>query len=424
MGDCGKWKSLDSPLSPWCCMAVVSRVLCLPVPMTLACFSAQRDVISLCCEYWTANYSKHFKPVSDSPFRIMFCASRRKFIKQYSCTLPTAAEIIHFPVPPISEPTLSCSPSMATMQYHDVHVRMLEQGSMVCSSGNKPIGMESRNIYSKIGEIITPDAAKLILLKISGILFEHPSSSQMQTSLNNTSKNALNVERMSPASVDSGFDSSFPSSPDCSLDSSVSISGADTTKCYKDSNFKRRHQTAASLNAMLQCPLSICQPSCSTLSSPTNHTSSDISTFSTKSLINIDSKTNEHFCLDACLLKKTVSLTLLSSSLQLEVDIPFNQDSGVPSIARLDKSAKSLARYSTIPSFSGNASSEVNEVKSRVRCHWKSCAEQFACDNDLYDHVVKAHLELLRSSVYLEGKSNSKNGGGGSQSQTIGRLKI
>ncbi|KAM3715709.1 Subtilisin-like protease [Dirofilaria immitis] len=85
MGDCGKWKSLDSPLSPWCCMAVVSRVLCLPVPMTLA-------------------------SVSDSPFRIMFCASRRKFIKQYSCTLPTAAEIIHFPVPPISEPTLSCSP--------------------------------------------------------------------------------------------------------------------------------------------------------------------------------------------------------------------------------------------------------------------------------------------------------------------------
>ncbi|KAM3715718.1 Zinc finger protein jing [Dirofilaria immitis] len=63
------------------------------------------------------------------------------------------------------------------------------------------------------------------------------------------------------------------------------------------------------------------------------------------------------------------------------------------------------------------------KVKSRVRCHWKSCAEQFACDNDLYDHVVKAHLELLRSSVYLEGKSNSKNGGGGSQSQTIGRLK-
>lgn len=35
--------------------------------------------------------------------------------------------------------------------------------------------------------------------------------------------------------------------------------------------------------------------------------------------------------------------------------------------------------------------------------------------------MFKAHLELLRHSVHLD--SNSSSGGGGSQSQTIGRLK-
>ncbi|VDK61824.1 unnamed protein product [Onchocerca ochengi] len=270
---------------------------------------------------------------------------------------------------------------------------MLRQSVTISSSGNKPTGIESMNICSKIAEVITADAA----------------------SLNSTSKNILNVERMSPASVDSGFDSSFPSSPDCSLDSSIGINGAEMTKYYKDSHLKRRRQTITSLSVVSQCPLSFCQPSCSSLSSPISRTSSDISTFSTNSLINTDTKTDENFCLDACLLKKTASLTSLSSSLQLAVDIPTNQDSEVSSIARLG--------CSTVPSFSGSTSSGVNELLLRVRCHWKSCTEWFACDNDLYDHVVKAHLEVLRPSLDLDGNSNSSNGIGSSQSQTVGRLK-
>ncbi|EJW88445.1 zinc finger protein [Wuchereria bancrofti] len=273
---------------------------------------------------------------------------------------------------------------------------MLEQGVTVCSSGNKPIGMESANMYSKIAEVVTTDA----------------------TSLNGTSKNILNIERMSPASVDSGFDSSFPSSPDCSLDSSVV--GAEMTKCCKDSNFKRRHQTAIALAVTSQCPLSVYQPSCSSFSSPISRTSSGISTLSTSSLISTDTKTDENFCLDECLLEKTVSLTSLSST-QLVADVPVNQNLGVSSTNRLGN--KTESRCSTVPSFSGSSSSEVNEFNLRLRCHWKSCTERFASDNDLYDHVVKAHLELLRRAVCLDGNSNSGSGGSGSQSQTIGRLK-
>uniref|UniRef100_A0A1I7VM21 C2H2-type domain-containing protein n=1 Tax=Loa loa TaxID=7209 RepID=A0A1I7VM21_LOALO len=247
---------------------------------------------------------------------------------------------------------------------------MLEQGVAVCSGGNKPIGMESAN------EVVTADA----------------------TSLNGTSKNVLNIERMSPASVDSGFDSSFPSSPDCSLDSSVV--GAEMMKYYKDSSFKRRHQTTTTLTVTSQCPLSVCQPSCSSLSSPISRTSSGISTFSTSSLISTDTKADENFCLDTCLLEKTASLTSLSSQLQLVAHVPINHDPGVSSTTGL----------------------EVSELMLRVRCHWKSCTERFVCDNDLYDHVVKSHLELLRPSVYLDGNNNN-SGSGGSQSQTIGRLK-
>ncbi|CAG9534738.1 unnamed protein product [Cercopithifilaria johnstoni] len=276
---------------------------------------------------------------------------------------------------------------------------MFEQGVTVCSSGNKPISMESANIYSKIAEVVAADA----------------------TSLNGTSKNVLNIERMSPASVDSGFDSSFPSSPDCSLDSSVV--GTEMTKCCKESNFKRRHQAGTVLTVMSQCPLSVCQPSCLPLSSPISRTSSGISTFSTVSLISTDAKADENFCLDACLLKKTASLTSLSSSLQLAVDVPINQDSRISSAARLGNSTKSLARCSTAPSFSGSSPLEINELELRVHCRWKSCTERFACDNDLYDHVVKDHLELLRPSAHLDGNSDSNSGGGSLQSQTTGRLK-
>ncbi|KAL3994223.1 hypothetical protein ACH3XW_20865 [Acanthocheilonema viteae] len=276
---------------------------------------------------------------------------------------------------------------------------MLEQGVKVCSSGNKPIGMGSTNVYSKIAEVVATDA----------------------TSFNGTSKNVSNIERMSPASVDSGFDSSFPSSPDCSLDSSVV--GAEMTKCCRDPNFKRRHQTATALTAVSQCSLLVCQPSCSSLSSPISRTSSGVSTFSTVSLINTDVKADENFCLDACLLKKTASLTSLSSSLQLAVNVPINQDSRVSSTARLGNSTKSLARCSTFPSFSGSSPSEINEPELRVNCRWKSCTKRFACDNDLYDHVVKDHLELLRPSTYLDGSNDNNSGGAGSQSQTVGRLK-
>uniref|UniRef100_A0A0R3RHQ7 C2H2-type domain-containing protein n=1 Tax=Elaeophora elaphi TaxID=1147741 RepID=A0A0R3RHQ7_9BILA len=288
---------------------------------------------------------------------------------------------------------------------------MLQQGVTVCSSGNKPIDMMgSTNMYSKIAEVVAADATRSI------------SCDYLQTSLSGTSKNVLNIERMSPASVDSGFDSSFPSSPDCSLDSSAV--GVEMTKCCKDSNFKQRHQTAAALTVVPQCPLSICQPSCSSLSPPISRTSSGVSTFSTVSLISSDTKTDENFCLDACLLEKTASLTSLSSSLQLAVDVPINEDSRVSSTARLGNDTKSLAGCSTAPSCSGSSASEINEIKLRVRCRWKSCTERFSCDNDLYDHVVKDHLELLRPSAYLGGNnSNSGNSGGGSQSQTTGRLK-
>lgn len=40
---------------------------------------------------------------------------------------------------------------------------MLEEGVTVCNSGNKPIGMESTNIYSKIDEIVTVDAVGISL---------------------------------------------------------------------------------------------------------------------------------------------------------------------------------------------------------------------------------------------------------------------
>ncbi|VDO34447.1 unnamed protein product, partial [Brugia timori] len=270
--------------------------------------------------------------------------------------------------------------------------RMLEQGVTVCSSGNKPIGMESANMYSKIAEVVTTDAVrqevdwKYLAVLISLKFLSYPSLiSYLQTSLNGASKNILNIERMSPASVDSGFDSSFPSSPDCSLDSSVV--GAEMTKCCKDTNFKRRHQTAIALAVTSQCPLSVCQPSCSSFSSPISRTSSGISTLSTSSLISTDTKTDENFCLDECLLEKTASLTSLSSSTQLVTDVSVNQDLGVPSTDRLGNSAESGC--STVPSFSGSSSSEVTEFNLRLRCHWKGCTERFASDNDLYDHVVK-----------------------------------
>uniref|UniRef100_A0A915PN52 C2H2-type domain-containing protein n=1 Tax=Setaria digitata TaxID=48799 RepID=A0A915PN52_9BILA len=278
--------------------------------------------------------------------------------------------------------------------------KMREQGVTVCSSGNEPIGVEPPNIYA--------------------------------ASLAGTPKNVLSIERMSPASVDSGFDSSFPSSPDCSLDSSVGIGGAEMTKYCKDSNFKRRHQVATTLTGTIlqcydtvvvsQCPLSLFQPLCSALSSPISRTSSDISTFSTSSSSSADTKIDENFCLDACILNKTTSLTSLSS-LQLAVDVPVNQESGILPTTKLGNSVRSLAECSTVPSSSGCISTEVNEPELRVRCHWKSCTERFASDNDLYDHVVKAHLELLRSSVYLDGNNNGSSNGGGSQTQTIGRLK-
>lgn len=71
----------------------------------------------------------------------------------------------------------------------------------------------------------------------------------LQASLDGTSKGVLSMERMSPASVDSGFDSSFPSSPDCSLDSPISTLGvgAETTKYLKSSGLKRHRNTGAPL---------------------------------------------------------------------------------------------------------------------------------------------------------------------------------
>lgn len=89
------------------------------------------------------------------------------------------------------------------------------------------------------------------------------------------------------------------------------------------------------ISVMSQCPLSVCQPPCSSLSSPISRTSSDISTFSTSSLISTDTKADENFYLDTCLLEKTASLTSLSSSLQLPIDVSINQDSEVSSTARL-----------------------------------------------------------------------------------------
>ncbi|VDK77463.1 unnamed protein product [Litomosoides sigmodontis] len=279
---------------------------------------------------------------------------------------------------------------------------MLEQDVTVCNSGNKPIGMGSTNMYPKIAEAVAVDAT---------------------SSLNGSSKNVLNIERMSPASIDSGFDSSFPSSPDCSLDSSVV--GGETAKSCKDSNFKRRHQTAAAFcntanPVASQCPLSVCQPSCSSLSPPISRASSGVSTVSS---ISTDTKADEDFCLDACLLEKTTSLTSLSSSLQLAVDVPTNQNSGVSSTARLGDSAKSLARCSTVPSFSGSLPSGNNELQLRARCRWKNCTERFACDNDLYDHVVKDHLELLRPSACLDDNNDNNSDCCNSQSQTTDRLK-
>ncbi|VDN08447.1 unnamed protein product [Thelazia callipaeda] len=213
-----------------------------------------------------------------------------------------------------------------------------------------------------------------------------------------------NTERMSPVSVDSGFDSSFPSSPDCSLDSLICARNMEMTKYCKDFNLKRRPSAVSFISDISQCSLPFCQPSSS---STISQTSSGIIT--TSSLESTDTKTNENFLFNSCIAEKSV---VIASSVRT------GQNSEVSSLVTLDDSLELVADYLT-ESSSTISCTEVLELDLKIRCRWKTCSERFACDNDLYDHVVKTHLKPLRPS-----DCNSKsNGGGCLQIQTKGRLK-
>ncbi|VDK43547.1 unnamed protein product [Anisakis simplex] len=70
--------------------------------------------------------------------------------------------------------------------------------------------------------------------------------------------------------------------------------------------------------------------------------------------------------------------------------------------ASIASSSSSLISLNT-NNVSDNSSSELLSL-----CHWDRCMERFKCDNDLYDHVIKNHLEILRPRDCLSPNSRGK----------------
>lgn len=243
------------------------------------------------------------------------------------------------------------------------------------------------------------------------------------------SKNLL-MERMSPASVDSGFDSSFPSSPDSSVDVPNSLLRSNSLKCL--------HAKTISLRCPLlvkeaELSLPCCSPSPSSCPSACSLPTSNATSPSSSLISNLES-------LDISSLKQPLSIVCDEHILELQdahveltdlceqcrnIDVERDQSISrergvtVPEIKRESSSSSSYLECPSTPSSSScYIASDNNDLRShrsglRSHCHWDGCGERFACDNDLYDHVIKSHLEQLRPPECLspgsKGRSSPKN---------------
>ncbi|VDM46348.1 unnamed protein product [Toxocara canis] len=228
-------------------------------------------------------------------------------------------------------------------------------------------------------------------------------------------KNMLNMGRMSPASVDSGFDSSFPSSPDSSSIDSPRLHAtvvSDTLRCLTTNI------------SPTKCPLllkeaHIPEPCCSSRSSPSLSSSGYGSSLpSSASQTSLSSFSSRVDCLDLSSLKEPLSIVCErpESVFVQPVDLPNVIDSEHSSNHNGEKADEELKveSFTDCPSTSSSTcyidepSLTSRQERLRSECHWDKCTNRFRCDNDMYDHVVKNHLEPLRPPDCLSPTSRGR----------------
>ncbi|MFH4974867.1 hypothetical protein AB6A40_001576 [Gnathostoma spinigerum] len=277
-----------------------------------------------------------------------------------------------------------------------------------------------------------------------------------------------NVERMSPISVDSGFDSSFPPSPDSSSNSSnSSVALPDRLKCLLSGiPSPRSTSLTSSLSSSkpstkldeLHPPPSCLSPSPSVsstssssfTSSPTHSFASSLSpsTFTHIDAPSSSTPKNENnenmeisgvgepltIICDATVEKSDESHSdLLQIASLSEANTTVHHCSSKPSTSHSAGPAYDSIDYfssSSIGSPSCTASTSSTSEPSelyvspsafcqsqaprsstrplRCRCFWDQCQSRSKCENDLYDHVIKEHIERLCVADVLSPKGKGR----------------
>uniref|UniRef100_A0A914ZT64 C2H2-type domain-containing protein n=1 Tax=Parascaris univalens TaxID=6257 RepID=A0A914ZT64_PARUN len=227
-----------------------------------------------------------------------------------------------------------------------------------------------------------------------------PVGEEAMLAVMSAAKNMHNMGRISPASIDSGFDSSFPSSPDSSsVDSPHPTAIPDPLKCL------------ATNMSLTKCPLllkeaHIAEQCCSSASSScsSGYGSALPSNASQVSLSSLSSRVDS---LDLSSLKEPLSIVCDNpeSTLFLQPQVIdrqcFKRNGREHEVQpKVEPFTDCASTPSSSSCYAAGSSPSFHE-HLKCECHWDKCSTRFKCDNDLYDHVIKTHLEILRPTDCL-----------------------